>query len=129
MTTYRVAVNHNVALVSLVPLDPQPRSEGVKVTRRRVSANGSIIDEGKYVDLIWDVFETVEEYQDTLDAFDLDTSGDTTKLVTVYARDETFRFARYNGTAVRPEIGPDGKWDKYFARGFTILVRDLVELA
>ncbi|NIV32639.1 MAG: hypothetical protein GWN58_25305, partial [Anaerolineae bacterium] len=53
MTTYRVADGHDVALVSLTVLDPQPRSEGIKPTRRTFGGDGTPYDESKYVELLY----------------------------------------------------------------------------
>jgi len=123
MTTYRAKVNHDIALGSLTVLSPQPRSEGVKPTRRTPLADGMVVEEGLYVELVWDVFETASEYQTVLTVFGLGSA--TSADVTIYARNAVYDWKRYNGKAVRP----DPSWQQYFPRGVVILVRNLEELA
>ena len=122
MSTYRVADGHDVALVSLNVVDPQPKSEGIKATRRTFAADGTVYDEGKYVELEFGMVPGTTEYQTLLSAFGVQSS--LTNEVTVYVRDETFAWVRMNGTAVRPEPGRDVRWS-YFPRSITVLVKDL----
>ena len=123
MTTYRVADGHDVALGSLNVLSPQPRSEGIKPTRRTFGGDGTPYDEGKYVELLYSMAATVTEYQAILTAFGIKSAG--SNEVTVYVRDETFAWTRQNGLAIRPEPGADVRWSNYFPRDVVILVRDL----
>ena len=122
--TYRVADGHDVALVSLNVLDPQPRSEGIKPTRRTFGGDGTPYDEGKYVELLYSVVSSVTEYQAILDAFGVKSAG--SNEVTVYIRDETFAWTRKNGLAIRPQPGQDVRWS-FFPRDVVILVRDLAD--
>lgn len=124
MTTYRVADGFNVATGSLTVLSPQPRSEGIKVARRTYGGDGTVYDEASYVELEWDVIETVADYQALLTTFGVNTA--LTNEVTVYVRDETFAFVRMNGIAVRPEIGREVRYRQYFPRDITILIKALV---
>jgi len=121
--TYKVADGSDVALVSLTDLDPQPMSEGIKPTRRTHTASGAVYDDGEYVELEWNVMESVTQYQAVLTAFGLLTA--LTNAVTVYVRDDTWTFVRKNGVAVRPEMGKESRWSNFFARNITILIRDL----
>jgi hypothetical protein len=121
--TYKVADGHDVALGSLNDVDPQPRSTGIQTTRRTFAADGTVQDDGRYVILEWTAIENVSEYQSLLSSFGIETA--TTNDVTVYVRDETFAWARMNGTAVRPQPGQDVKWKDYFPRDVMIMVRDL----
>jgi len=122
--TYRVADGHDVALVDLDVLDPQPRSEGIKPTRRTFGGDGTPYDEGKYVELLYSVVSSVTEYQAILDAFGVKSAG--SNEVTVYIRDETFAWTRKNGLAIRPQPGQDVRWS-FFPRDVVILVRDLAD--
>ena len=121
--TYKVADGHNVALESLTTVAPQPASEGIKPTRRTHSASGAVLDEGRYIELQFNIVGGVTAYQALLDLFGVKTA--VTNQVTVYVRDETFAWVRMNGTAVRPEPGRDVQWRRFFPRNITILVRDL----
>ncbi len=125
MTTYRVADGHDVALVSLTVLDPQPRSEGIKPTRRTFGGDGTPYDESKYVELLYSMVGSVTEYQSILSDFGVQSAG--SNEVTVYVRDETFAWTRQNGLAIRPEPGQDVRWTNYFPRDVVILVRDLAD--
>lgn len=123
MSTYRAKVNTDVAFVSLTTLSPQPRSEGVKVTRRIPMADGSVLFEGLYVELVWDVLESAADYLTVMTVFGLHSNW--SSPVTVYVRDDLFAWKRYNGVAVRPQAS----WNMYFPRNVSVLVRNLELLA
>jgi len=123
MTTYRVADGHDVALESLNVLSPQPRSEGIKPTRRTFGGDGTPYDEGTYVELLYSMVSTATDYQTILNSFGVQTA--TSNEVTVYVRDETFAWVRKNGLAIRPEPGADVRWTNFFPRDVVILIRDL----
>lgn len=123
MSTYRVADNWDVALESLNDISPQPQSDGIKPTRRTYAANGAVYDEGLYVELQFNVLNNASAYQSLLNQFGIQSA--TTNEVTVYVRDATFAWVRMNGLAVRPEMGRDVRWNRFFPRDITILVRDL----
>lgn len=97
-------------------------SEGVKPSRRSFAADGSIVEEGLYLELEWGVLESAADYLTLLTAFGLHDA--LTNEITIYARDARFVNVRYNGIAVRPELGRDARWDM-FPRGVTILVKNL----
>jgi len=127
MSDYRVADGHDVILGSLTVIDPQPRSEGVKATRRSYGAGGAVYDEGRYVELEWSAVATKTQYTTILAYFGLNGLPLTyTNDVTVYVRDELFGYIRMNGTAVLPEVGRDVRWRNYFPRDVVILVKNLV---
>ncbi len=123
MSTYRVKDGWNEALEDLVVISPQPTSDGIKPTRRTYAANGAVYDEGLYVELQFNVLNNASAYQSLLNQFGIQSS--TTNEVTVYVRDATFAWVRMNGLAVRPEMGRDVRWNRFFPRDVTILVRDL----
>lgn len=121
--TYRAKVDHDVALVSLTTLDPQPRSSGVMSSRDDFVGDGSVVEHGLYVELEWDVLESSTEYQTILTVFGLLSARSAD--VTIYARDAVYNWKRFNGKAIRPQPS----WNQYFARNVVILVRDLEVLA
>ena len=123
MSVYKVADGHDVVLGSLNDVSPQPTADGIKPTRRTHAADGSIYDEGKYVELQFTVMNDATAYQSLLSQFGIQSA--TTNDVTVYVRDETFAWVRMNGTAVRPEPGQDVQWRRYFPRNITILIKEL----
>lgn len=123
MSNYRIAAGHDQALIDLDPITPQPRSEGVKALRRTYAAGGTVYEEGKYIELAWNVLGGATSYQAILTQFGLDAAA--TAQVTLYVPDYNFAYARYNGTAVRPLVGEDIAQRNYFLRNVVILVRDL----
>jgi hypothetical protein len=122
MSDYRVATGHDEALVDLTVLSPQPRSKGIQYTRRVMAADGSMVNEGPYVELVWDVVATDTVFRNILTAFGL--ASVYNALVTVYVRDDDFQYVRKNGRAIRPTPGDGVEWS-YFPRSMTILVREL----
>lgn len=119
---YKVSIGVNVDEGDLVAVAPQPKSEGVKYTRRTLGADGTIHQEGPYLELEYNALESAQQYRDLLAQFGLDAA--TTGPVTILARDEQYASDRYNGLAVRPEPGRDNGWS-YFPRNVTILIRNL----
>ena len=120
--SYLIAEGHNVALVDLVAISPQPASPGVKATRRTFSADGAIHDEGLYIALEWSVVEDATALNDLFAQFGLDSA--TTANVTVYCPNQLHAFTRYNGVAQRPEVGRQS----YFLRDVQIVIKGLVAL-
>lgn len=126
--TYLVsATGYNVALVSLAPVSPQCRSTGVQSTRRSYAADSSVHDEGRYIELIFDIIPNATVYQALLTQFGV--VNVLTCPVTIYAPDERYSPTRMNGIAVRPEVGKDQASRNYFIRNVTILVKDLAASA
>lgn len=123
---YRVAVGSGVALGSLSVVNPQPTSGGIRATLRTHATSGAVYEEGLFAELVWSVVETPAEYASILSQFGL--TNFLTAAVTVYIRNSAFVYARYNATAVRPEIGQDGAWENYFLRGVRIILKQLVAL-
>lgn len=124
MSTYRVsATGHNIALVSLNVVSPQPHSEGIKPTRRTYGADGSVYDEGRYIELEFNFSEDPTTYVALLTAFGV--NNNLTCDVTVYVPDERYAWVRMNGTARRPEVGRDVTRQNYFIRNITLLIVDL----
>lgn len=122
MSTYKIAEGHGVALVSLTDINPQPRSAGVKAARRTYAADSTIHDEGLHIVLVFDFVDDATALDDLLDQFGLDVA--TSANVTIYCPNQVHSYARYNGTALRPEVSRDN----YFLRGIEIVVRDLSAL-
>lgn len=122
MSNYKIAEGHGVALISLTAIDPQPRSAGVKAARRTHAADSTIHDEGLYITLIFDFLDDATALDDLLDQFGLDVA--TSANVTVYCPNQVHAYTRYNGVALRPEVGRDN----YYLRGIEIVVRDLSAL-
>lgn len=114
---------HNVALVDLVNVVPQPHSTGIQTTRRSFAADGSVYDEAKFIELEFNLVQGPTLYVALLTLFGV--NNNLTNLVTVLIPDERLAFIRYNGTAVRPSPGKDMRQTRFFPRNIVILVKDL----
>lgn len=123
-STYKVALGHDVASLDLDLVDPQPTSDGIQVTRRTFSGNGTVYDQGRYIELRWSVIEDEAEYNDLLQQFGID-GGDLTADVTISVPDDDYQYNRFNGIAVRPQLGQDARRRDYFIREMVIVVRNL----
>lgn len=123
MTQYLWAPSHNVALVDLLPIDPQPSTIGWEYTREQYAASGIVIQEAPFVRMNWSMLESTDQYQDLLDQIDLMT--DITAPISVYLQDERYNWVLRNAVAVLPLIGSQGSRNNYFLRDFTILLKNL----
>jgi len=121
-SNYKYGLGWNLAEGALTKFNPQPRSIGVKVTRRSFHSNG-VYDEGLYVELLWSALENEVDYQNILIGFDL--LNVDSNLVTIYCRDQFFRYKRYNGMVYRPLIGEDVDWN-FFPENLVLTIRDLI---
>lgn len=121
--TYKVGLGHDIDLVDLDDLVPQPHSPGIKPTRRTYGADGTPFDEGLYVELIWNALGSAALYQSILTQLGLNLLKSSS--VTVYVRTDTWTWVRCNGLAIRPELGRGAEWEMPFPRNITVLVRNL----
>lgn len=128
MTQYLVAEGHDVALVSLNPInaDVPVTTRGIQFTERVYNLDGSITEVGPYCELLIGVLESEADYLALLTQFGLD--DEDTNPVTVYIRDKRLQWQRYNATAILPGIGQEGQWTDMFMRNVIILLTEL-ELA
>jgi hypothetical protein len=127
---YKVYPAWDTPLASLVSFAPQCQSPGIKATRRDVSQNGAVIDQGLYVELMWPVLsqKAFNAVMVTLGFASGPTptfNGALMLPVTVYCRDATYTYNRYNGHA----IAPVASWQDFRVRNLTVIVRDLVPSA
>jgi hypothetical protein len=125
MSDYRVADGHDVVLGSLNVITPQPKSEGIQPVRRAYPISGHPYEEGYYIELTWDLLGSVTLFQSILSQFGLSAATTLSNEVTVYIPSGTYDYARFNGRAIRPEIGQNVLRRGYFLRNITILVREL----
>lgn len=131
MTSYRVKTGSDVALGSLTVLSPQPGpGTAIRTTKRTYAADGSVTDQGRYIEFLWKAYTNAADYLTLLGLFGLSASV-SSAAVTVYVRDETYAWVRMNGTAIRPQPGPDVHWGDIQSRplDIRILVRDLATAA
>jgi len=131
MTSYRVKTGSDIALGSLTVLSPQPDpGTGIQTTDRTYAADGSVVDQGRYIEFKWSAYDTQATYVTLLALFGLNAST-STAAVTVYVRNEIYAWVRMNGIAVRPIPGESVKWGDVQSRplDITILVKNLTTAA
>jgi hypothetical protein len=123
---YRVKDLHDQTLTEEDDVTPAPRTAGVQVTRRNHSVSGGVEDAFLYVEMLWSSVGSESEFQSILTQFGVLAADE--NEVTVMCRDATLQWKRYNGTAVRPQMGTDVRHERYFVRDLVILVKFLEEL-
>lgn len=122
MTTYKVALGFNTATADLVAISPQPKSQGIRPTRRTYSADTTINDEGTYCELEFSALQDETEYQALLAQFGIDSS--LSAQVSVYIRNGVYTFGTYNAIAIQPQPGQELTWE-FFPKNAIILLRNL----
>jgi len=127
MTLYAVKTGTDQALIDLVDITPQPASNGVEYTVRDAAIDGSVSEQGKFIELRWSSLASITEYTTMLAQFGL-TSVNTAE-VTILVPSELYGFVRYNGLAVKPEKGRDIQRRDYFLRGIVLVVKNLTTAA
>lgn len=123
---YKVATGHNVLEEDMTAVLQQPEVEPVQVVERHYGIDGTYYDEGLYVRYHFGVIESATLYQSILTQFGLVAA--TVAAVTVFARNDTLTWTKYNGYAHRPQPGVDAKWSRFFWQDIDIYVTDLVEV-
>lgn len=123
MSSYAVKPGTDQPLIDLVAMTPQPASNGVEYAVRDLGIDGSVSEQGLFIELHWSALGSIAEYTTLLGQFGL--SSATTARVTVYVPGLDYAFTRYNGLAVRPEKGKDMGRRDYFLRDIRIIVKDL----
>lgn len=119
-----MALGHDVALLSLATIVPQPRSpQGVQAAQRDFAADGSVFETGLFIRLLWSSLGSETQYQALLTQFSLDTF--LRFSVTLYAPNFERVWTRYNGSAIRPSATNYA----IFPRDIQIVVNRLEALA
>jgi hypothetical protein len=126
MTLHQVGIGHDVAVVDMDPIVPQPhvRFGGRQVTRRTFGLDGTVHDDAPFVEFVWNRVGTQATYDSILAQFGVQSFAQAD--VTIITRGERMQFtARWNGVAVRPQLGVDADWTFPFPSSIVILVRNL----
>jgi hypothetical protein len=124
-SNYKIAQGHDVLTSSLQLFTPQPRSAGLKYTRVTYLGGGTSYAEGAYVELQWSALDDVNAYIGILTKVGVYNAH--SQSVTIWARDENWEYARFNGLALKPLLGADASWE-YFPRDVTMLIKNLDRL-
>jgi hypothetical protein len=122
---YRIGSGAGLSLAALTKFNPQPRSLGVKATRRTFHSSGAY-DEGLYIEFLWNMMESETEYQNVLNQAGI--LSVLSNRVTINARDQTWVYHRYSGYVYQPLIGEQADWN-YFPQNIVMIVRDLEFIA
>lgn len=127
MSDYRVAIGHDIAYASMTVFNPQPKGDFVAPVERKYGISGAHHDQGAFLKLHWDFLDDETAYQSLMNVIGILDS--TTEEVTVYARNDSMYWRKYNATAHRPEPNVDMKWDNLFPRDINVYFTDLVQIA
>lgn len=127
MSYYTVKTGHDQPEIDLVLMTPQPRSTGVQAARRSYAASGAVIEEGNYIILVWNVIGSIAAWNVLINQFGLGAA--LSAEVTIRVPNHQFGYTRWNGTAVRPQIGVDVQKTGYFIRNVRMVIRDMVYIA
>jgi hypothetical protein len=122
---YRVAVGHNIALVSLAVVSPQPTSQGLQFTRQINYGDGHVLNQGAYVEWNYGVVKDAAQYVAIMEYFDFEVLATESQNVTIYTRNELYTYRRYNGVAHRPAT----TWNNFRPRNVVIRITHLELLA
>ena len=125
MPSYSYANGHNIALVGLTAFSPQPSSEGVKAVQRTFAPDGTVYEQGLYIELRWSVLR-LTQYDSLLTGLALNLNISYPQ--TIYVPNHLFTFTRYNAIAVRPEKGTDVRRPGHFLSNIVIVFKNLVAL-
>lgn len=120
---YLVATGFNIPFIDLLLIVPQPKTNGIRVTRRSNAVNSRVSDEGLYILFEWNVLQDAPMYQDILTLFDV--LDNKVAPVTIYARDGRLIWGRWNGRAIQPEAANDFEWNNFRPHNLKLLVKDL----
>lgn len=121
---YMVGDGADVPIDELTRLDPQPRNEGIRITRRQSSHSGDAHDdEALYTIFEYTALGSVAEYQAVLDTWGL--LNALTNEVTATARDQNQVWQRWSGTVTRPRVNEDIRWESYFIRNVQIVMTNI----
>lgn len=120
---YKQADGHNIALGSLVLLNPQPQSHGVQAVTRSYGLSGEVHEQGLFIVLRYNSLPWLT-YQLLLAQYGVATA--LTNAITLYVPNHQFAYTRYNGTVVRPENGVDLRRTSHFLQDVAFLVKSLV---
>ena len=124
MSYYSVATGHDVAEIDLDLITPQPRSTGVQAARRTYAASGAVVEEGNYIILQWNLISSVAVWNQLLNQFGLGSA--LSAEVTVRVPNHQFGYTRWNGLAIRPQIGVDVQRTNFYIRNVRMVIRNMV---
>lgn len=123
MPLYQMASGHDVALIDLDPIVPQPRSpDGVQAAERDFGLDLSVYEQGLFIVLQWSSIQNATGYQTLLGQLGLDSA--LRQAITLYAPNFEREWHRWNGYAIRP-TSPNFA---IFPRDIRILVNQLEQI-
>lgn len=123
MTQYLVGVGTDLVTGSLNIITPQPRTRGLQYKRWVEAMDGTRYGTGPYIEFLWDLNQDATAYVALLTSFGINSS--TKASVSIYARSDIYIWTYYNAVAMRPRVGHEVGWNRYFPRRITILCKEL----
>jgi len=123
MSDYRIATGHDVALVSLTVLTPQPEGRPMRATQRTYGLSRDVYDIAPYCEWIFRSIPNQAAYGALLTTLGLATLSNA--AVTIYTRNQRLVYQRFNAEVVLPQMGTDGDWSNVFLRGITFRFTEL----
>lgn len=119
---YKVGLGWDVPEISLATVTPQCRGGHVKLTRRNYG-DESAQGEGLYSAPTWNVIKTLLDVANILEQFDL--VSNEYRKITWYTLSPEWVPARYNGIALKPLMGEDQNYSRFYTRDMTIYIHSL----
>ena len=123
MTQYLVGVGTDLVTGSLNIITPQPRTRGLQYKRWVEAVDGTRYATGPFINFMWDLNQSATSYVALLTSFGIHSSS--MANVSIFARDDIYVWRYYNAVAMRPRVGHEVNWDRYFPRRITILCKEL----
>lgn len=123
----KIADGHNIALLSLVAVDPQPEAQPVQFVQMRYGLSGVPHFQGGFC--LWRhmVLEDEDQVLAVLTQYGLHNAD--YNDVTIYTPDPRTQMARYNARVVLYEPGTDLNWNDFSPRGLVVHFTRLERLA
>lgn len=123
MTQYLVGVGTDLVTGSLNVIAPQPRTKGLQYKRWIDAVDGTRYGTGPFVNFLWDLNQDATDYIALLTSFGINSSS--MADVSILIRDDIYVWRYYNAVAMRPRVGHEVSWDRYFPRRISILCKEL----
>lgn len=123
MSDYRIAEGHDVALVSLNVMSPQPEGRPVRSTINPYGLSRASYSIAPYCEWVFSTIPNQAAYDAILAQMGLDSINKVD--VTIYTRGPRLTYIRYNATVTLPAMGQDADWSQFFLRNVTFRFTNL----
>lgn len=124
---FSIADGHNIALGSLVAIDPQPEAQPVQFLSTSYGLSGVVHFQGGFCVWRWPVLESEDEYLSVLTQAGLHNAD--WNDVTIHTLNQRMQMVRMNARVTLPEPGQDMRWQEFSPKGIAFHFTRLVALA